>query len=529
MYTKTSYGEEARNYLKSGVDEVANAVALSMGAAGRNVFIPQEGGGYIVTKDGVSIARSILPKGTIEQIGAAMVKQAAHQTNQAAGDGTSSATVIARALFDKGLQFLSSRPGASVSEFKRGIDASVKALVEELEQMGYNLKPADTTSLENIATISSNGDKELGRFIATAFSEVGKNGTVISDVSDTAETHIELREGVVLDSGYWNKVFLTDRVREIVEMENPLVLLSRHKIERGQAFVDLLDQVFSKGKSRNLLIIADDVDPFVVSTLSENIRRGALSPGQVCVVKTPQILKINKDLLDDVALLTGAKVVSDITGVKLNVKALGSLQRARISLRETLLVGDQDNLAPLVEELEERISIETNEFERKEIQERLSRITGKVATLYVGALTDAELKERQDRVEDAINATRSTLEEGYVPGGGTALLQAAYYQSKSFSSDNPGQSQEFYLGSEAVFDACQAPFTQILKNAEIKAPRANSLAENLGIDVRTGERVNMVKAGIIDPLKVVRCALENAASAAGIFLTTEAVVVLRNE
>lgn len=518
MNTTIKYNEEAREALKLGVDAVANAVKVSLGAEGRNVIFPVKIGNgyrYIISKDGVSIAKEINPKDEYEKIGAEMIKEAARRTNNYAGDGTTTATVIAQSIFTQGLELLNEHENLSSVELKKGIDKATEDIVAYLDKVS---KKVSKSNLANVATISANGDKELGDIIAKAFNKIGENGTVITNVSDTADTYVELRDGVQLDRGFYHPAFVTDRIKDVCELDAPFVLLHRGKLEKGEPIVELFKKVFSVTTNR-LLIIADDVDPFVISTIVENINKGAIK-GRVCVVKTPQILKIEKDLMSDIATLTGANVVSSLDGVALRPEALGKLQRAVISETETLLVGNADNLVDLVAELKMKISITKNKFEKADIQERLSRITGGVATLYVGAKSDSELREKQDRIEDSINATRSALEEGIVSGGGIALANAAKYLTVQTTE---GATSAFDRGYEIVLNACVSPVTQICSNAGYKYLVSE---EGLGMNVKTGEVVDMVKSGIIDPKKVTRCAIENAASVASTFLTTEAIIAV---
>lgn len=518
MNTEIKYTSEAREALKRGVDLVANAVRVSLGAEGRNVIFPVKVGNgysYIISKDGVSIAKSINPEDEFEKIGAEMIKEAARRTNNYAGDGTTTATVLAQIIFEEGLKVLTNNDNVSSVDLKKGIDQATADIVGYLDKMSKKVSKAN---LESVATISANGDKELGKLIASAFNKIGENGTVISAISDTADTYVELRDGVLLDRGFYHQSFITNSLRDVCEMEEPFVLLHRGKLEKGDAIVNLFKQVFSQTQNR-LLIIADDVDPFVLSTVVENINKGAIKD-RICIVKTPQILKIEKDLLGDIATLTGARVVSDVDGVKLRPEVLGRLKKVVISEKDSLLIGNADNLTDLVAELKAKISITKNKFDKAEIQERLSRITGGVATLYVGAKSDSELREKQDRIEDSINATRSALEEGIVPGGGIALANAAH--SLNATPFDGEIESAFYKGYKIVLDACIAPAAQICENAGFEFSPQPVIGE--GMNVKTGEVVNMMEEGIIDPKKVTRCAIENAASVASTFLTTEAVI-----
>lgn len=444
-----------------------------------------------------------------------MIKEAARRTNNYAGDGTTTATIIAQSIFEQGLGLIDAEAKISSVDLKKGIDQATKDIVAYLDKVS---KKVSKSNLKNVATISANGDVELGDIIAKAFNKIGKHGTVVTDISDTADTYVELRDGVQLDRGFYHQAFITDNIKDVCQLDEPYVLLHRGKLEKGEAVVNLFKQIFSVPANR-LLIITDDIDPFILQTMVQNINDGVIRD-RICVVKTPQILKIEKDLMSDIAILTGAKVVSDVDGVKLRPEVLGRLKKAVMTDRETLLVGNADNLTGLTSELEEKISITKNKYDKLELQERLSRITGGVATLYVGAKSDSELKEKQDRIEDSINATRSALEEGIVPGGGVALSDASLDLRKNLAGDDA-----FNKGYEIVLNACLTPSGQICENAGM----VNVIdvdERGSGMDVKVGRRVDMIKAGIIDPAKVTRCAIENAASVAGTFLTTEAVIAI---
>ena len=518
MSTGIKFSKDARESLKRGVDLVANAVKESLGAEGRNVIIPASNGGYMITKDGVSIARAIYPEDQFEAIGASMIKEAATRTNGVAGDGTTTATVIAQAIFEGGLKLIDE--GFSSVEVKKGIDEAAKDVVEQLKKMSEKVTKKN---LKHVATISANGDAELGEMISKAFNKIGEHGTVLPATSDTAETYIELREGVVLDRGYTSRVFRTDTQRDLCKMDKPFVLLHRGKIEKGDKITKLFDAVFSKSDGR-ILIITDDIDPFVHSVIAQNIDSGAIR-NKICVVTLPQILKIQHDLLNDLAILTGAKIVSAEKGTRIEPSNLGRIKSCVVSEHDTVIVGDANNLTNLVEEIKEKIKITKNKFDKEELQERLSRITGGVATIYIGAKSDSELAEKSDRVEDSINATRSALEEGIVSGGGVTFCDIV---NNLLSEKTVDSSKSFGAGYKLLLDSCTTPFTQILKNAGIVNLHTDMKAGE-GIDVKTGERVIMKDVGIIDPTKVARCALENAASVASTFLTTEAVVARQQQ
>ena len=484
-----------------------------MGAEGRTVIIPTKSRGYIATKDGVSIARAILPKTELGKIGAGFVKEACNRTNTQAGDGTTQAAVLIQAIYNEGLELLNN--GASPVKVKAGID---QAVIDVVNRVKKDSTKVSKRNLKNVSTISVNGDAELGKLIADAFNKIGENGVVLTQVSDTKDTTIEVKEGLQLDNGFVASEFITDPIKGECVLDDAYVLLNKGKIQKGDPIVKLFDALWSTGKDNKLVIITDDIDPFVLSTIKENINNGAIA-GKICVIKTPQILKIHKDLLKDIAVLTGAKIVSSETGNKLGADCLGRLQKFICTQTESFLVGDVGNLSSTIAELGDRIKAETNEFEKAELQERLSRINGGVATLLVGAQTDSELREKQDRIEDGINATRAALEEGILPGGGVFLAQLAL---ELFVDDQP--EDDYLKGYNLVIGALTAPYLQILSNADINEDIQSD--KGFGVDVVTGNIVDMAKAGIIDPAKVVRCAIENAGSIAGTFLTTEAVVAL---
>ena len=514
MHTQIKFNSEARESLQRGLNEVADAVKVSMGAEGRTVVIPTPSRGYVATKDGVSIARAIMPDEEFEKIGASLVKEACSRTNNDAGDGTTTAAVLIQAIYNSGLALLSD--GASPVQLKKGIDQAVKDVVAQIKKTSVKVSKKN---LKNVATISVNGDDVLGKLIADAFGKIGEHGIVITQVSDTKDTTIEVKEGLQLDSGYMDSKFITNAIKGECVMDEPYVLLHKGTIQKGDAVVKLFDSLWSSGTKNKLVILTDDIDPFVMSTIKTNIENGAIADS-ICIIKTPQVLKIHRDLLGDIATLTGAKIVSSETGNKLNASSLGRLQKFVATNSESFLIGDVGNLSSTVAEIKERINAETNEFEKLELQERLSRITGGVATLMVGAQTDSELREKQDRIEDGINATRAALEEGILPGGGVALAQIGANLFKHSGVD------DFTQGYNLVMTCVAVPYFQILENAGI---RGGEIFTELGqgVDVITEETVDMIKAGIIDPAKVTRCAIENAGSVAGTFLTTEAVVALR--
>ena len=512
--TKLKHGKDARELLKQGVDTVANTVKVSLGAAGRNVVVPDDRGGYFITKDGVTIARSIYPEDTFEAIGASLIKEAAARTNQQAGDGTTTATVLAQSIYEAGLNYLEKGNSLSSVDMKRGIDDASKYVVDKLKELSRDVTLG---GLKDVATISANGDSELGGYIAEAFEKIGMHGQVLSKISDTKETYIEVNQGTSLEQGYTSRVFTTDKVRDICKMEDGVhVLLHRGKLQKGDDIHQLLKKFFEKPDTK-LLIITDDIDNFVHDNLATNAANGAIND-RICIVTIPQVIKINVDLMSDLAAITGASITNQSRGDRVSFKALGRIQSCVVSQDSTILVADGGvDIEPLKEHILEKINSTSNEFEKKELQERFARVTGGIATLYVGASSDSELREKQDRVEDAINATRSALEEGIVSGGGVVLRDISNGFDKKLSG-----SSSYLAGWDIVMQALHSPYEQILENAGLNVPVSPELG--MGIDVKTGKKIMMIEKGIIDPAKVTRCAIENASSVAGTFLTTEGVV-----
>ena len=517
MKTEIKFASEARQELKLGVDEVANAVKVSMGAEGRTVIIPAGERGYITTKDGVSIARSIDPVGKFKEIGASLVKEAAGRTNSKAGDGTTTASVLVQEIFNTGLGYL--EDGASAIQLKRGMESALEDVLGMLDEQAVKVSK---DNLKDVTSISVNGDKELGELIANAFSQIGEHGLVITKPSDTRDTTIEVGQGIQLDNGFIDPIFVTDNIKYESVLENPFLLLYKGKIERGDNLVEMFNAVWNPENPNNtLVIICDDIDPFVFSTIRTNVSSGAIK-NKVCVVGTPQILKVNADILSDIATMSGAKIVSSETGVSLGAEALGRIDKFIATATDSILIGNQGKLSDTIEELKARISNESNDIERKDLQERLSRINGGVATLHIGASTDSELIEKRDRIEDGINATRAALEEGIIAGGGVTLANIGVNLLLEMRGNHENDS--FDKGYALLLSCLAAPYYQILSNAGLEVPFEPSKDGRMGIDVSKGSRVDMIKAGIVDPKKVTKSALTNAVSVAGAFLTTEAVV-----
>jgi chaperonin GroEL len=512
MPTQIKKGKEARQLLQEGVNEVADTVKLTLGAGGKNVFIPNNRNGYDITKDGVSIARQIEPVDPYVKLGAAAIKEAAEKTNKEAGDSTTTTAVLAQAIFNGGVELLDQGHKASV--LKAEIDSYVKEVVAELDALAIPVTPEN---LVNIATISANGDKELGELIASAFNKIGENGVVLSAVSDTPETYYEHTEGIQLDQGTTSPLFYTDLVREECVFENPLVLLHKGKLSDRNGLITTIEAVM--GQNKKLLIITDDIEPTIASLIIQNIKNGSLLH-KVCLVKSPQILKIQKNMLDDIATLTGATIVSDLANTKIQVRNLGRLEKCVIKETSSILVGDNKNLQDTIEILNQQISETKDLIEKNDLRERLSRITGNVVTIHIGATSDSELKEKADRVEDAINATRSALEEGIIEGGGVTLARICEEELMHTDTENPKD-----IIKNMFYSCLREPLLQITKNAELMPINIPEIMRGRGLNAKTGEYVNMVNAGIIDPKKAIRCALENAAYITGLFLTTEAIVI----
>jgi len=519
MAKEIQYDVEARSALKNGVDKLANAVKVTLGPKGRNVVIEKKFGAPTVTKDGVTVAKEIELSDKMEDIGAQMVKEVASKTSDVAGDGTTTATVLAQALVTEGLKNVTA--GANPMSIKRGIDAAAKSVVESLKSQSKDLP--DSTQIANVATISSNDDREIGDKIAEAMEKVGKDGVITVEDSKTAETYLETVEGMQFDRGYLSPYFVTNSESMDAELEDPYILIHDKKISNMKDLLPLLEKVVQTGKP--VMIIAEDVEGEALATLVVNKLRGTF---KVLAVKAPGFGDRRKAMLEDIAVLTGATVISEEAGYKLDnasVEYLGTAKRVISDKDNTTIVdgsGSSDAITARINEIKAQIEKTTSDYDREKLQERLAKLSGGVAVINVGAATEVEMKEKKARVEDALHATRAAVEEGIIPGGGVALLRAVSALSK-VKVDEDQQ-----VGVDIVARALEAPVRQICANAGVEA---SIVVQNIkdkkadhGYDARNDEYVKMFEAGIIDPTKVARVAVQNAASIAGMILTTEAAI-----
>ena len=519
MAKEIKYDVDARGALKQGVDKLANAVKVTLGPKGRNVVIEKKFGAPTVTKDGVTVAKEIDLDNKMEDIGAQMVKEVASKTSDVAGDGTTTATVLAQALVTEGLKNVTA--GANPMSIKRGIDAAAAAVVESLKSQSKDLP--DSTQIANVATISSNDDREIGDKIAEAMEKVGKDGVITVEDSKTAETYLETVEGMQFDRGYLSPYFVTNSESMDAELEDPYILIHDKKISNMKDLLPLLEKVVQMGKP--VVIIAEDVEGEALATLVVNKLRGTF---KVLAVKAPGFGDRRKAMLEDIAVLTGATVISEDAGYKLDnatIEYLGTAKRVISDKDNTTIVdgsGSSDAITARINEIKVQIDKTSSDYDREKLQERLAKLSGGVAVINVGAATEVEMKEKKARVEDALHATRAAVEEGIIPGGGVALLRAVPALSK-VKVDEDQQ-----VGVDIVVRALEAPVRQICENAGVEA---SIVVQNIkdkkgdyGYDARSDEYVKMFEAGIIDPTKVARVAVQNAASIAGMILTTEAAI-----
>ena len=519
MAKEIKYDVEARGGLKRGVDKLANAVKVTLGPKGRNVVIEKKFGAPTVTKDGVTVAKEIELENKIEDVGAQMVKEVASKTSDVAGDGTTTATVLAQALVTEGLKNVTA--GANPTSIKRGIDAAAAAVVDSLKTQSKDLP--DSTQIANVATISSNDDREIGDKIAEAMEKVGKDGVITVEDSKTAETYLETVEGMQFDRGYLSPYFVTNSESMDAELEDPYILIHDKKISNMMDLLSLLEKVVQTGKP--VVIIAEDIEGEALATLVVNKLRGTF---KVLAVKAPGFGDRRKAMLEDIAVLTGATVISEDAGYKLDnaaIEYLGTAKRVISDKDNTTIVdgsGSSDAIKARINELKVQIDKTSSDYDREKLQERLAKLSGGVAVINVGAATEVAMKEKKARVEDALHATRAAVEEGIIPGGGVALLRAIPALSK-VKVDEDQQ-----VGGDIVVRALEAPVRQICENAGVES---SIVVQNIkdkkgdhGYDARNGEYVKMFEAGIIDPTKVARVAVQMAASIAGMILTTEVAV-----
>jgi len=513
---------ESRDGLKRGVDALANAVKVTLGPKGRNVVIGKAFGGPQITKDGVTVAKEIELENALENMGAQMVKEVASKTNDLAGDGTTTATVLAQAIVKEGLKNVAA--GANPMDLKRGIDKSVKAIVANLAKQSQ-VVGNKFDKIKQVASISANNDDTVGDLIAEAFEKVGKEGVITVEEAKGMETYVDIVEGMQFDRGYLSPYFVTDSEKMIADLENPYILLYDKKISTMKDLLPVLEPVAQSGKP--LLIIAEDVDGEALATLVVNKLRGAL---KIAAVKAPGFGDRRKAMLEDVAILTGGIVISEERGFTLEnttIDMLGTAERVTIDKDNTTVVngsGKSEDIKARVGQIKSQIETTTSDYDKEKLQERLAKLAGGVAVLYVGAPSEVEMKERKDRVDDALHATRAAIEEGIVAGGGVALLVSANILDAVETLNN-----DEATGVKILRRAVEEPLRQIVENAgaegSVVVSKVFEGKKDFGYDAKTDEYVNMFKAGIIDPTKVTRIALENAASVASMILTTECALV----
>lgn len=513
---------EARDGLKRGVDALANAVKVTLGPKGRNVIISKSFGAPHVTKDGVSVAKEIELADTLENMGAQMVKEVASKTNDLAGDGTTTATVLAQAIVKEGLKNVAA--GANPMDLKRGIDKAVEAIVADLAKQTQEVG-STTEKIKQVASISANNDEVIGELISEAFGKVGKEGVITVEEAKGTDTYVDVVEGMQFDRGYLSPYFVTNPEKMETEFENPYILLYDKKISSLKELLPVLEPVAQSGKA--LLIIAEDVDGEALSTLVVNKLRGAL---KIAAVKAPGFGDRRKAMLEDIAILTGGTVIAEESGYTLEnatLEMLGTAERVSIDKDNTTIVngaGDSDMIKNRVNQIKAQMETTTSDYDREKLQERLAKLAGGVAVLYVGAASEVEMKEKKDRVDDALHATRAAVEEGIVAGGGVALLRA-----KASLSSIEALNADEKTGIQIVSRAVESPLRTIVENAGLEGSvivaKVAEGSGNFGYNAKTDEYVDMLSAGIIDPKKVTRVALENAASVAGMILTTECALV----
>jgi len=530
MAKQITQGEESRAAILRGVNQLADAVKITLGPKGRNVVLDKKYGSPTITKDGVTVAKEIDLKDPTENMGAQMVREVASRTSDVAGDGTTTATVLAQAIFREGVKTVAA--GANPMALKRGIDKAVERATKEIKKMS---KPVTGEMIAQVGTISANGENTIGELIAEAMGKVGKDGVITVEDSKTMETALEVVEGMQFDRGYLSPYFVTDAETMKVVLDNPVILLSEKKISSMRDMLPILEQVAKLGKP--ILIIAEDVEGEALATLVVNKLRGTIN---VAAVKAPGFGDRRKAMLEDIAVLTGGKVISEDLGIKLeNVKVedLGSARRVTIDKENTTIIdgrGDTKDLQGRVKTLKSQIEDTSSDYDREKLQERLAKLVGGVAIIRVGAATETELKEKKARVEDAMHATRAAVEEGIVPGGGVVLIRAAKAldKFKLFETDEDGDGigdEDEQIGVNIVKRALEEPLRQIVANAGkegavIVEKVRQEKNPNIGYNAATEKFEDLVAAGVIDPAKVTRCALQNAASIAGLMLTTEALI-----
>jgi chaperonin GroEL len=524
MAKQITFGGHARAAILRGVNKLADTVKTTLGPKGRNVVLEKKFGSPTITKDGVTVAKEIDLVDAMENLGAQMLREVAAKTSDVAGDGTTTATVLAQAIFREGVKAVAA--GANPIPLKRGIDKAVMRAIREIKKAA---KPVTVDMIAQVGSISANGDDEIGKLIAEAMQRVGKDGVITVEDSSTIETALEVVEGMKFDRGYLSPYFVTDNETMAAELENPLILLSEKKISSMRELLPILEQVAKLGRS--ILIIAEDVAGEALATLVVNRLRGTLS---VAAVKAPGFGDRRKDMLEDIAVLTGAKVINEELGIKLEnvmLEELGWARKVTIDRETTTIIGGGGNHGALearVKTLKAQIENTTSEYDREKLQERMAKLVSGVAIIRVGASTEMELKEKKARVEDAMHATRAAVEEGIVPGGGVILIRAAKVLNKIKLFESSGDEEE-QIGVNIVKRALEEPLRQIVANAGkegavIVARVRSERNPNIGYNVLTEKFEDLIAAGVIDPAKVTRSALQNASSIAGLLLTTEVLI-----
>jgi chaperonin GroEL len=518
------FSSDARERLLRGVEVLNNAVKVTLGPKGRNVIIDKSYGAPRITKDGVTVAKEIELEDKFENMGAQMVREVASKTNDLAGDGTTTATVLAASIMREGLKLVAA--GISPMDLKRGIDIAVSAVVKDIA--GRAKKVQSSEEIAQIATIASNGDKAIGQMIAQAMEKVGKEGVITIEEAKTADTELDVVEGMQFDRGYLSPYFITNAEKMIVELEDPYILLHEKKLSSLQGMLPILEAVVQAGKP--LLIVAEDIDGEALATLVVNKLRGGL---KVAAVKAPGFGDRRKAMLEDIATLSGGQLIAEDLGIKLEnvtLEMLGRAKRVRIEKENTTVIdgaGAKPDIAARISQIKAQIEETTSDYDKEKLQERLAKLAGGVAVIRVGGSTEVEVKEKKDRVDDAMHATRAAVEEGIVPGGGVALLRA-----KAAIGQLTDANPDVQSGINIVLRALEAPIRQIVENAGAEGSIVvgkilENKSQTYGLDAQTDQYVDMLAAGIVDPAKVVRVALQDAASVAGLMITTEAMVTDR--
>ncbi len=526
MAKEIKFDIDARDLLKKGVDELANAVKITLGPKGRNVIIEKKFGAPHITKDGVSVAKEIELADPFQNMGAQMVKEVASKTGDDAGDGTTTATVLAQSIITVGLKNVAA--GANPMDLKRGIDKAVAKVVANIKSQAQEVGD-DNSKIEQVATVSANNDSEIGKLIASAMAKVKKEGVITVEEAKGTETTVEVVEGMQFDRGYLSPYFVTNTEKMEAELENPFILIHDKKISTLKDLLPILEATVQTG--RPLLIIAEDIDGEALTTLVVNRLRGSL---KICAVKAPGFGDRRKEMLEDIAVLTGGVVITEEKGLKLEattIEMLGKAEKISVNKDNTTVVngfGDKKAIAARVSQIRTQMEATTSDYDREKLQERLAKLAGGVAVLYVGAASEVEMKEKKDRVDDALSATRAAVEEGIIPGGGTAYIRAIE------SLDNlHGDNEDETTGIEIVKRAIEEPLRQIVLNAgkegAVYVQKVREGKGDYGYNARTDKFENFFASGVIDPAKVARVALENAASIAGMLLTTECVISEKKE